>query len=255
VVSGDGSDKAPAWVRVVTAEERPDLWQAVETSKQFARLWPEYNHHGNHAARYFGALVPAFAHLQLLAVDRRSDRVVARARTMPFRWEGTRKDLPLGVDDLGRRALDDPRAPTALSALAAEVDASYRGCGLSGLLITAMAAVARSAGLAPLVAPLRPTWKERYPLIPIERYARWHSDGVPFDPWIRTHVRLGGAILGCAPKSLEITAGVEEWASWTAMAFPDDGLYVFPGGLAPVRVKGGIGHYHEPNVWVLHELR
>jgi hypothetical protein len=41
---------------------------------------------------------------------------------------------------------------------------------------------------------------------------------------------------------------------WTKMAFPQDGDYVFPGGLAPLRVKDAIGAYWEPNVWMLHRL-
>lgn len=47
---------------------------------------------------------------------------------------------------------------------------------------------ARAAGLASVIAPVRPTWKERCPLIPIERYVEWRrDDGSHFDPWIRTH--------------------------------------------------------------------
>ncbi len=38
------------------------------------------------------------------------------------------------------------------------------------------------------------------------------------------------------------------------MLFPEDGNYVFPGGLAPLSVEGDIGHYWEPNVWVLHDV-
>ena len=48
-------------------------------------------------------------------------------------------------------------------------------------------------GLDALIAPVRPTWKERYPLTPIERYVLWRrEDGLPYDPWLRTHERVGG---------------------------------------------------------------
>jgi hypothetical protein len=30
--------------------------------------------------------------------------------------------------------------------------------------------------------------------------------------------------------------------------------YVFPGGLAPLEVRGGLGRHVEPNVWMLHEV-
>jgi hypothetical protein len=35
--------------------------------------------------------------------------------------------------------------------------------------------------------------------------------------------------------------------------FAGDGEYVFPSGLAPLRLQDGIGSYWEPNVWMLHE--
>lgn len=235
-----------------TAEERPDLWEQARSL--FEDVWPEYNLHGNHTPKYFGALFPRHARLQVLLYDRETDRTVARGRTIPFCWDGSLEDLPAGIDALGLRAVDDPRPPTALSALAAEVTADQQSRGLSPLVIQAMSAVARKAGLAPLVAPVRPSWKYRYPLTPIERYAAWtRQDGLPFDPWMRVHARLGATILRPEPHSLQIEASVGDWEHWTEMAFPDDGEYVFPAGLAPLRVRAGRGIYWEPNVWLLHD--
>jgi hypothetical protein len=246
---------APGWLEAFTAAERPDLWSRAYDGRIFEDLWPAYNHHGNHTGRYFSSLVPRHADLQILLADRRSGRLVARGRTIPFHWDGTLKTLPAGIDALGLQAIDEPDRPTALSALAAEVAADYQGGGLSGILVAAMAAVARRHHLAPLVAPVRPSWKDRYPLIAIERYARWRrEDGLPFDPWLRVHARLGARILRPEPRSLEITAPVSDWAEWTQMAFPDDGEYVFPGGLAPLSVHREAGAYWEPNVWMQHDL-
>ena len=109
---------APPWLSAVTAEDRPDLWELVNTQHLFDGVWPEYNHHGNHAGRYFGALVPSHANLQVLFVDERSGRVVARGRAIPFRWDGTLNDLPAGIDALGIRAITESAPPSALSALA-----------------------------------------------------------------------------------------------------------------------------------------
>ena len=54
----------------------------------------------------------------------------------------------------------------------------------------------RSAGLESVIAPVRPTLKERYPLIPIERTSTWRrADGSHFDPWLRVHERVGGEIV------------------------------------------------------------
>lgn len=246
---------APEWLEVHTAAERPDLWESAEAQQLAERVWPEYNRHGNHTDSYLSILFPRHASLQALFVDRRSRRLVGRDLTIPFSWDGTLGDLPRGRDGVGRRALDGSKPPTALSALAAEVDPDFQGYGLSRYLISTMVSLARAAGLAPLVAPVRPTLKDRYPLISIERYAAWRrEDGLPFDPWIRVHARLGGRILRSEPRSLEISAPVRDWEAWTGMRLPEDGDYVIPGGLAPVAIRGGIGDYCEPNVWMLHEV-
>jgi hypothetical protein len=246
---------APEWLDVFTAEERPDLWGRAREEALFDGVWPAYNMHGNHTGQYFGTLFPRHARLQVLLTDRRSGAIIGRGRTIPFRWDGTLEDLPAGIDAVGLRAVTEAGPPTALSALAAEVVPDYQRSGLSGLIIAAMAAAAGTAGLAPLVAPVRPSWKDRYPLIPIDRYARWQrSDGWPFDPWQRVHARLGARLLRTEPRSMEIAAPVADWEAWTGMAFPDDGEYVFPAGLAPLTVAGGRGAYWEPNIWMCHEV-
>jgi hypothetical protein len=99
--------------------------------------------------------------------------------------------------------------------------------------------------------------KERYPLTSIERYARWvRPDGRAFDPWIRVHLRLGGSILAPAPQSMRIIGTVTEWESWTDLAYPETGDYVFPHGLATLYVDrdADLGSYWEPNVWIVHEV-
>lgn len=247
--------RSPQWLNAFTAAERPDLWESVRAEQRFRDLWPEYNHHGNLTPRYFGQLVPRFAHLQILFVDERSEQVVARGRTIPFGWDGTLGDLPSGIDSVGLRGVEHLGQPNTLSALAAEVAVDHQGLGLSGLLVQAMTGVARQAGLTSLVAPIRPSWKDRYPLITIDSYASWkRSDGLAFDPWLRLHNRLGGRVLRSEPRSMQISGSVTEWEAWTNMAFPDDGTYVFPGGLAPLAVSGGVGSYWEPNIWILHDV-
>jgi GNAT superfamily N-acetyltransferase len=244
---------APDWLQVVTAEEQPELWERARQRHVFDKLWPEYNNHGNQAPRYFGAIYPRFAHLQALLVDRRTSGLAGRARTIPFAWDGTLGDLPAGIDAMGLRAVDGARAASTLSALTAEVLPAYQGAGLSKVIIQVMAAMARSSGFEALVAPVRPNRKHLYPLTPIERYVAWkRADGLPFDPWLRAHVRLGGTTLRCEPRSMEIAAPVGDWEAWTSTPFPEDGDYVFPDGLAPLKVRDGTGLYWEPNVWVLH---
>jgi len=238
---------------VVTADARPDLWEQSEVA--FRDVWPEYNQHGDVSGEYFGGLVPRHAHLQLLVWDTEAEQVVARGRTIPFRWDGTLVDLPAGIDAMGLRAVRDASPPTVLSALAAEVLPDRQGRGVSRLVIGAMADRAAAAGFEALVAPVRPSWKDRYPLTPIEQYVTWErDDGLPFDPWLRVHARLDAQTLRPEPRSMRITGSVDEWTAWTGMEFPADGCYVFPGGLAPLKVREGIGRYWEPNVWMLHRV-
>jgi hypothetical protein len=148
--------------------------------------------------------------------------------------------------------------PNAASALAAKIPPRHQGRRLSGVILKAMSALAHEAGLSHLIAPVRPNLKERYPTIPIERYARWtRPDGEPFDPWVRVHTRMGARIGPAIPHSLYITGTVGEWESWTRMQFPETGDYVFPEGLATVHIdrKAGTGEYWEPNIWIIHKAR
>jgi hypothetical protein len=245
---------APEWLEVVTAAERPDLWEQVLEGKLFSAVWPEYNTHGSDAWKYLPATFPAHAMFQILFIDKRTEGVIARGRTIGIRWDGTLRTLPRGIDDAGLRALNESRPPTAVCALAAEVDGEYQSQGLSELVLRAMAMATVAAGLSRLVVPARPSMKDRYPLMPISRYAAWRrDDGLPFDPWLRVHARLGARVLRPEPRSLRIDGPVKAWESWTDMSFPIDGTYVFPRGLAPLTVRHGRGRYWEPNVWIEHD--
>lgn len=116
---------------------------------------------------------------------------------------------------------------------------------------------ARGAGFRALVACVRPTEKHRYPLVPIEQYAAWtRPDGLPFDAWLRLHVRLGGRIVRAAPESMTTVGSVAEWESWTGLTLPERGAYVVPFATNPVEVDRARDRvvYHDANVWVVHDL-
>jgi hypothetical protein len=65
---------------------------------------------------------------------------------------------------------------------------------------------------------------------------------------------VGGRIVAAAPESMRMEAPIADWEEWTGMRFPEDGIYVFPGALAPVEVRDGVGLHVEPNVWVVHSV-
>lgn len=144
-----------------------------------------------------------------------------------------------------------------LCAMLIAVARQVQGRGLSPVALLAMRELAGRHGLTALIAPVRPNWKEHYPLVPIERYATWtRADGFLFDPWMRVHERAGATVLKPEPRSLRITGTVAEWEDWTQMAFPESGDYWFPGGLATVEIDrdADSGSYWEPNVWMHHAV-
>jgi hypothetical protein len=238
---------------VATAAERPELidraWELTQD------VIPEYNNHGDVLNRYWGRLIDERPEFQFHLVD--GDEPVARARCIPVRWDGTVEDLPAGIDGAIARGFEEGGA-NVLCALLIAVPRAMQSGGLSAAALRGMIGIAQEHGFSTLIAPVRPNWKERYPLTPIERYAAWRrDDGLPFDPWMRVHARLGADVLRPEPESLRITGSVAEWEDWTEMAFPESGAYVFPGGLAPLSVdrEADVGAYWEPNVWMRHRVR
>jgi hypothetical protein len=238
-----------------TAAERPDLWERGIDS---ADVWPEYNLHGDVLNAWWGLLDVELADYQFVLYDDATDTVVAEGHTGPFAWDGRDDTLPDGIDAVLGDIFAQHRAgtpATTLCALAAESPRDGRRKGLAVAILSAMRTLAGRHGLTHLVAPVRPSWKERYPLTPIATYVGFRrADGELLDPWMRVHERLGARVGAPLPRSLQITGTVAEWESWTGLALPADGDYVFPEGLAPLRVDraADLGEYFEPNVWMIH---
>src|SRR5262249_58692684 len=104
-------------------------------------------------------------------------------------------ELPHGWDDAFERGMAAGGGNVG-SLLAISVTPAARGRGVPATLIDAVREAARAQALDRVIAPVRPTWKDRYALIPIERYMTWRrEDGTHFDPWLRAHERVGGVIV------------------------------------------------------------
>ena len=240
-------------MNVVRYADRPDLMERryEELTKP---TFPEYMNNNEPGNLYWGRLYTDFPDFQVALVD--GDDLLAEAHAVSLPWDGTPKDLPSGWDEGFVRGMTSDRPHTALMAIAISVAPSQQGRQLSSRMIRTFTDNARAAGLTNgVIAPVRPTWKERYPLIPIGTYIEWRrEDGTHFDPWLRIHERVGGEIVAAAPRSMVIQAPASDWHEWTDMAFPSDGEYVFPGGLSTLVVEDGIGTHVEPNVWMLHTV-
>lgn len=238
-----------------TAAERPDLWERGIAS---ADVWPEYNLHGDVLNQWWGHLDEELADFQFVLYDDEADAVVAEGHTGPLWWDGDDATLPPGIDAALEQVFARARAGepvNTLCALAAETPRTGRARGMAEQILGAMSELARRHGLERVIAPVRPSAKHLYPLAPIERYVTWRRpDGQLLDPWMRVHERLGARVSTPLPESLRITGTVAEWESWTQMAFPESGTYVFPEGLATLDVdrEADRGGYWEPNVWMIH---
>jgi GNAT superfamily N-acetyltransferase len=229
-------------LRICTHAER-------DLRDRLPNLWPEFMGHDQVVSTFWPRLYDVYADFQLWALDDREP--IGYACTLPVRWD--RIPEQRGLDWAMSNGVAG--APTTLCALVVGVMPAYRGTGVASELLSRMTGLARAHGLDCLIAPVRPTWKERYPLTAIESYVRWRrEDGFHYDPWIRTHERLGAEILSPAPRSMTITGSRAEWEEWTELQFPEDGDYVVPGGLVPVRFEAGKGTYVEPNVWLRHPV-
>lgn len=240
-------------VEITTVAMRPELaGNAVD-----AGPWPTFMRHNRVSEAFFWQSVVEFPEVCLLAIAD-SGKVLADGHAVRFRSAG---ELPAGGwEHVVVHAFIDRRRGTeadAVCALNISVDVSVQGQGLAGLMLGALRGAARAAGVSTLVAPVRPTQKSAEPHTAMSEYAaRRRPDGLPVDPWLRTHVRVGGEIVGMAPASWVVTGSLSEWRDWTGVPFDRDGLVVVPGALVPVccDVASDLGVYVEPNVWVRHSL-
>jgi len=243
--------------RYTTYAKRPDLLGAARQLN--GSVWPEFMFHDAVADRLWDRLEGTFADYQTMWLDE-NDQVVAVGNTLPLVWDGAIDRLPIGWDDAFERAVSDydaDRQPTTLCAIQATADRSLQGQGLSRMVLRGMRHRAAQAGLTVLIAPVRPTLKSQYPLMPMERYVQWtQADGSPFDPWLRAHWRLGAQIEKVANPSMLIESTIADWEEWTKLRYPESGQYIVPGALNPIEIdcETDRGRYIEPNVWMQHQV-
>lgn len=243
-------------IESVTLAERPDLID--EQDRLMAQEWPDFVIEGD-GGHGWVELFRDFREYQFVLLE--EGEIVAIGNTIPLNLDRDVADLPAeGWDWALRKGHADRKdgvAPDTICALSATVVSEHRGKGLAPELLNQMKRIGRAEGLGRLIAPVRPTRKSAYPLIPMSAYAKWiRHDGEPFDPWLRVHLRAGGRIVRIASRSMSIGGSVAQWGRWTGLEFPGNGEYIIPGGLVPLAVDldEGRGEYLEPNVWVVHDL-
>lgn len=240
---------------VITLADRPDLATSLD---EMSGGWPPFMTQ-DPMGWNLATVGDLFPECQLAALD--GDCVVGKAHSAPIHWSGEADDLAdQGWDDaLGRalRAGSGGRAATAVSALEVAILPEWRGRGLSRLMVVAMLDNAARLGFQDLVAPVRPSAKHAHPHVSMADYLRrTRDDGLPDDPWLRVHARLGGTIIKVCPASMSIAGSLAQWRTWTGLPFDRSGDVEVPGALAPVHVSVEHDHavYVEANVWMRHRL-
>ncbi len=144
-------------MKIATAAERPELLEpAWEKTRD---TLPEYNNHGDVLNRYWPRLTEERADFQFHLIGD-GDEILARARSIPLRWDGTLAGLPAGIDGAIARGFDQAGA-NVLCALVIMVPREVQGRGVSAAAVRAMGDIARHHGLRAPIAPVRPSWKER----------------------------------------------------------------------------------------------
>ncbi|AQZ67024.1 unnamed protein product [[Actinomadura] parvosata subsp. kistnae] len=239
----------------VVFADRPDLHEQADTI--FSADWPEFIFHDPVADQYLDRVREYFRQLSLLLLDD-DGRIAAGGWGVALRWDGSVGGLPGGYDDALRQAVELREAGGEADTLvigAAQVRSDLQGQGVAAAMVRQLADAGVRAGLVRVIVPVRPALKARYPLTPMARFMAWtRPDGLPLDPWLRTHRRMGARLLGPAERSMVMCGSVAEWEEWAGMPLPDSGPYVVAGALAPVEVdrERDVGVLAEPNVWVRH---
>ena len=247
----------PEGMDLVSLAERPDLTRPMSVHN--GAVWPRFMLHDPVADRLWHHLHEDFAASQVLLLDA-DDTIVAAGNSAPLAWDGTADGLPAGWDDQFERTvagLHGGTPPNTLGALQIVVAPGRQRTGISAVMVNLFRAMARERGFSAVIACVRPTQKARYPLMAMEDYAAWRRpDGLPFDAWLRVHIRGGGEIVRVAPASMRISGTLAEWTGWTGLEFPLSGSYVVEGGVAPMQadVAADHGEYLDANIWVVHRL-
>ncbi|MGC9221423.1 MAG: hypothetical protein ACP5H2_08740 [Solirubrobacteraceae bacterium] len=239
---------------VVTSSDRPDLDD--EAAAAFRERWPEFIFHDEIPTEYMPRVDNYFREFSIFLLH--DGKIAAGDWGVPFAWDGTPAELPEGYRSALVAAVEDheqDRQANAFSFMAAAVGKEFDKQGLAARVLEALTERAIAAGLTHVVAPIRPTWKHKYPQAPMADYATWRRDhGLSLDLWIRTHQRMGASIVKPAPNSMAITGTVADWEGWADMPFPVTGSYIVPDALNLLEVdrEHDTATYREENLWIQH---
>ena len=243
--------------RVVSFKERPDLYDIQE--EICGKAFPTFLYYSEIAANTWEKMIDYYREYQLLLLY--NDKVVSVFNCMPMNLDIPDEELPEEAFNWGlEKGIEDFESGKEINAALGVqiiIPSEYQGKGISSITVGEIKKMCVKMGIKKLIIPIRPTLKSKYPLNDIDNYIKWkNEEGLPFDPWLRVHVKQKGKIIRTCKKAVEIKGTIKQWETWTKMKFPESGLYVVEGALCPVKIntENNLGIYIEPNVWVTYEI-
>lgn len=181
-----------------TISVKEDVTQIGLQNEVSSALWPEFMFNDPISNERWMKIFDIFPEYQISLME--GEKIIGFANSIAFHWDEPLESLPEeGWDWTLIKSFEDNFngiMPNVLSGLQISVAKGYQGTGSSSLIVREMKILAQKSGFEYLLVPVRPNLKCKYPLISIDSYVKWvREDGLPFDPWLRVHVRQGGKII------------------------------------------------------------
>ena len=147
----------------------------------------------------------------------------------------------LGFPDEGWDAVAASGNGDRVCALAVSIDPTARGKGHARRLL-----LSAKERFGSFTVPVRPTHK---PLgQDMATYLKERTaDGWSVDPWLRTHERMGGQVMGISRRAMRMKAPWRQWQHWLG---PSPETHASLVGV--LQHVGEMGVYSEDNVWMQH---
>ncbi len=246
-----------AHLAIRSLADAPHLKKAASVIEQAAWSHLGYLSYTRAHYEYYAELIESYPEYQLILVDEDAGYPVAVASSVPFACSGPEDLPPEGWDWVVETAARNKDKANILGALAVSVPAVHRLKGYARVMIRSLVDLAEAKKLDGVVVPVRPSAKVQHPWVPIADYIGWtDEDGRPYDPWLRSHLSVGGKIIGPCERSMVVHEPIAFWENWSKQRFESSGAYPIEGALVPVKIDldRRTGTYEEPNVWVSYGL-
>jgi hypothetical protein len=125
-----------------------------------------------------------------------------------------------------------PEAATAVCLIEARIHPAFPGAGARDPAAHGSAGQRARARVttSPRADPADPQTSRTH--TPIDEYLwRTRPDGTPFNPWLRSHLGLGGRLAQVRHSAMTIAGSLAEWREWTGRPFDTSALVEVEGAL------------------------